>query len=120
MASVATRTPKRELAPDWRDVLRETARRFFGSQVEDPVEERIEQPCKRVCDRQRDRVCVRFVVVQRHQDCGAGQILKAGSPVDGLLAIPIQTIPGRRVDECMFMRAMQKTLRLPCCGQWPF
>ena len=28
MASVATRTPKRELAPDWRDVLRETARRF--------------------------------------------------------------------------------------------
>jgi S-DNA-T family DNA segregation ATPase FtsK/SpoIIIE len=29
MASVATRVPKRELAPDWRDVLRETARRFF-------------------------------------------------------------------------------------------
>ena len=28
MASVATRVPKRELAPDWRDVLRETARRF--------------------------------------------------------------------------------------------
>ena len=28
MASVATRTPKRELAPDWRDVLRETVRRF--------------------------------------------------------------------------------------------
>ena len=28
MASVATRAPKRELAPDWRDALRETARRF--------------------------------------------------------------------------------------------
>ena len=28
MASVATRTPKRELAPDWRDVLRDAARRF--------------------------------------------------------------------------------------------
>ena len=29
MATVATRAPKRELAPDWRDSLRETARRFF-------------------------------------------------------------------------------------------
>ena len=29
MATVATRAAKRELAPDWRDSLRETARRFF-------------------------------------------------------------------------------------------
>src|SRR5690242_15711028 len=29
MATVATRAPKRELAPDWRDALRETVRRFF-------------------------------------------------------------------------------------------
>ena len=28
MATVATRAPKRELAPDWRDTLRESARRF--------------------------------------------------------------------------------------------
>src|SRR5437588_1664256 len=28
MATVATRAPKRELAPDWRDALRETVRRF--------------------------------------------------------------------------------------------
>ena len=28
MATVATRAPKRELAPDWRDALRESARRF--------------------------------------------------------------------------------------------
>ena len=28
MATVATRAPKRELAPDWRDALRETMRRF--------------------------------------------------------------------------------------------
>jgi S-DNA-T family DNA segregation ATPase FtsK/SpoIIIE len=29
MATVATRAPKRELAPDWRDALREAVRRFF-------------------------------------------------------------------------------------------
>jgi len=29
MASVATRAPKRELAPDWRDALHEAVRRFF-------------------------------------------------------------------------------------------
>ena len=29
MATVATRAPKRELGPDWRDALRETAHRFF-------------------------------------------------------------------------------------------
>ena len=29
MATVATRAPKRELAPDWRDSLREAVRRFF-------------------------------------------------------------------------------------------
>src|SRR5438067_5942479 len=29
MASVATRAPKRELAPDWRDALRDAVRRFF-------------------------------------------------------------------------------------------
>jgi S-DNA-T family DNA segregation ATPase FtsK/SpoIIIE len=29
MATVATRAPKRDLAPDWRDALREAARRFF-------------------------------------------------------------------------------------------
>ena len=29
MATVATRAPKRELAPDWRDALRETMRRFL-------------------------------------------------------------------------------------------
>ena len=29
MASVATRAPKRELAPDWRDALREAVRRFL-------------------------------------------------------------------------------------------
>ena len=28
MATVATRAPKRELAPDWRDALREAVRRF--------------------------------------------------------------------------------------------
>src|SRR5258708_33875693 len=28
MATVATRAPKRELAPDWRDALRESVRRF--------------------------------------------------------------------------------------------
>ena len=28
MATVATRAPKRDLAPDWRDALREAARRF--------------------------------------------------------------------------------------------
>ena len=28
MATVATRAPKRELAPDWRDALREIVRRF--------------------------------------------------------------------------------------------
>jgi S-DNA-T family DNA segregation ATPase FtsK/SpoIIIE len=29
MATVATRAPKRELAPDWRDALREAVRRFL-------------------------------------------------------------------------------------------
>ena len=29
MATVATRAPKRELAPDWRAALREAVRRFF-------------------------------------------------------------------------------------------
>src|SRR5438128_10314429 len=29
MATVATRAPKRDLAPDWRDALREAVRRFF-------------------------------------------------------------------------------------------
>jgi len=28
MASVATRAPKRDLAPDWRDALRDAVRRF--------------------------------------------------------------------------------------------
>ena len=28
MATVATRAPKRELAPDWRDALRDAVRRF--------------------------------------------------------------------------------------------
>ena len=28
MATVATRAPKRDLAPDWRDALREAVRRF--------------------------------------------------------------------------------------------
>jgi len=30
MATVAARAPKRELAPDWRDALREAVRRYAG------------------------------------------------------------------------------------------